>query len=142
MNHPPCHEPLRRTLLRTIAIALVVGAILAWRWGSLSRWPLATLIVLWFSFGGHWVEIIFLNVLRPRLPAARPIQISARLTTWFLGGTLLGFGMALTARWLSDPPPAHWPAWWIAGLAFIAIELLAHLFLQLRHCPSFYNGRG
>ena len=37
--------------------------------------------------------------------------------------------------------PARWPAWWLGGLAFIGIELLAHLLLQLRGRPSFYNGR-
>ncbi len=27
---------------------------------------------------------------------------------------------------------AHWPAWWLGGIAFIGIELVAHLVLQLR----------
>lgn len=33
-------------------------------------------------------------------------------------------------------------AWWIAGLAFIGVELVAELALQLRGRPSFFNGRG
>src|SRR2546423_515949 len=60
-------EPLRFTMLRTGMIAIVVGAVLARLWGGLARWPMATLLVLWPSFGGHWVEVWFLNWLRPRL---------------------------------------------------------------------------
>ncbi len=138
----PYREPLRATLLRTGAIALVVGAVLASRWGGLARWPLASLLVLWPSFGGHWVEIGFLNWLRPRLPDARPIQIAARVGVWFVGGTVLTLGMDLTALALANFQPARWPAWWLGGLAFIGIELIAQLVLQLRARPSFYNGQG
>jgi hypothetical protein len=70
------------------------------------------------------------------------VQLAARLATWFLGGIILAVGMYLTATALHGSRPAHWPAWWIAGLAFIGIELIAHVFLQIRGCPSFYNGRG
>jgi hypothetical protein len=48
----------------------------------------------------------------------------------------------LTAMVLADFGPAHWPAWWLGGLAFIGIEIVVHLMLQLRGQPSFYNGRG
>jgi hypothetical protein len=138
----PYREPLGRTLLRTGTIALVVGAVLARTWGGLQRWPLATLLVLWFSFGGHWVELWFLNWLRPRLPVARAVQVGARFGVWFVGGTGLGLGMAMTARLLAGLRLGRWPAWWVGGLAFIGVELIAHLFLQLRGRPSFYDGRG
>jgi len=54
----------------------------------------------------------------------------------------LGLVMNLTARALAILQLAHWPVWWAAGLAFVAIELAAHLALQLRRRPSFFNGRG
>lgn len=136
----PYHEPLRATLLRTFAIAAIVGAILAFRWGGLARWPLAFLLVLWPSFGGHWVEIGFLNGLRPRLPTARVVQVAARLAVWFVGGTILALGMYFTPKALIVLP--RWPAWWLGGLAFIGVELVAHLGLQLLGRASFYNGRG
>lgn len=141
----PYREPLRTTLLRTGTIALVAGALLARSWGRLALWPIATLLILWPSFGGHWVEILFLNHLRPRLPTARIVQVAARIAVWFLGGIALALGMALTAKALRFNPPRSpsWKtAWWLAGLAFIAIELIAQLPLQLRGRPSFYNGRG
>jgi hypothetical protein len=138
----PYREPFRATILRTGVIAIVVGAVLARWWGGLARWPLATLLVLWPSFGGHWVEVWFLNWLRPRISVARGVQVAARLGTWFIGGTGLAFGMGLTAMALGGFRPRHWPAWWLAGLAFTGIELVAHLVLQLRRRPSFYSGRG
>jgi hypothetical protein len=129
-------------MLRTGMIAIVVGAVLAQLWGGLARWPLATLLVLWPSFGGHCVEVWFLNWLRPRLSIARGVQVAARVAVWFVGGTGLAIGMGLTAMALTGFRPAHWPAWWLGGLAFIGIELVAHLVLQLRGRPSFYNGSG
>jgi hypothetical protein len=139
---PPYHEPLRRTAARTVTIALVAGAVLALSWGGLRRWPVATLVVLWFSFGGHWVELWFLNWVRPRLSGARPVQIAGRLATWFVGGSALGLGMALTAMLLGGVRRSHWPHWWVGGLAFIGFELVVHLLLQLRGYPNFYDGRG
>jgi hypothetical protein len=137
----PHREPLRTTLLRTAIIALVAGGVFALRSGGRIRWPLATLLFLWLSFGGHWVELWYLNWLRPRISVARYVQIMARVGTWFVGGTVLALGMALTARALGFRP-ARWPAWWLGGIAFIVLELVVHLALQLRGRPSFYNGRG
>jgi hypothetical protein len=142
----PYREPVRTTLLRTGAIAVALGAMLAARRGGIARWPAATLIALWPSLGGHFVELFFLNWLRPRLPIARGVQIAARLLVWFIGGIMLMFAMAATAQAIGELPPAQWPTWWrncwIGGLAFIGVELIAHLFLQLRGRQSFYNGRG
>jgi hypothetical protein len=137
-------EPLRTTLLRTFAIALLLGLLVVrfWGGGRLARWPLATLLILWFSFGGHWVELWFLNWLRPRIPTARGAQGVTRVAVWFVGGCALALGMDLSAMALADIRPAQWPAWWLGGLAFIALELIVHLMLQLRGQPSFYNGRG
>jgi hypothetical protein len=137
----PHREPLSATLTRTVTIALVAGAVVALRWGGLARWPMTTLVMLWPSFGGHWIELWFLNWLRPRLSDARAVQVAARLAVWFVGGTALALGMVLTAT-LVGLRLAHWPPWWVGGLAFIGIELVPHLIFQLRGRPSFYNGRG
>src|SRR3954469_14402925 len=89
----PCREPLRTTLLRTVTIAVVIGAVLALPRGGVARWPAATLIALWPALGGHFVELFFLNLLRPRLPASRAVQIVARLIVWFVGGMILALCM-------------------------------------------------
>jgi hypothetical protein len=95
-------EPLYLTLVRNGTIAIVLGAVVAQFWGGLSRWPLAVLLALWPSLCGHWLEVWFLNWLRPRLSAARGVQLAARLAVWFLGGIGLGLGMFLTARILTE----------------------------------------
>src|SRR5262249_46943504 len=128
----PFEEPLRTTLARTGRIALVVGAIFAWQFGNLIHWPKAALLVLWLSFGGHWLEVWFLNFLRPKLPAARAVQVTARVAVWFAGGCMLLLGLRLTAIALPGFQPPRWPGWWFGGAAFIAIELATHLVLLLR----------
>jgi len=132
---------MRVTLMRTITIAVIVSGLLVYinRTG-LARWPLLALLVLWPSLGGHFVEVWFLNWLRPRLPGARIIRIHARLLTWFIAGIALQFAMCMTARLLTADPRC--PAWYLGGPAFIGIELIAHAVLNLSGRPSFYSGRG
>ncbi|MCW3061110.1 MAG: hypothetical protein JWQ02_2931 [Capsulimonas sp.] len=138
----PHQEPLRVTLTRTVTIALIVGALLALRMGGLAYWPKAALLMLWPSFGGHWVELWFLNYLRPRLRVAHVVQAGVRFVVWFIAGVVLFLAVKLTSTALPGFQPQRWPAWWLGGLFFIGIELVAHLALQLRGRPSFYNSRG
>ena len=138
----PFQEPIRQTLFRTVMIAFIVGGAIALASRKWSTWPLATLLVLWPSFGGHWVEMWFLNWLRPRVSPAPGVRAATRVLVWFAGGSLLSLGMRLTAsifvQWRSPPGLT----WWLGGLAFVAIELAVHLVMQFRGLPSFYNGRG
>jgi hypothetical protein len=139
----PYRETVRATVMRTGAIAAVLGAVFVGvRHGRLRDWPVATLLMLWPTFGGHWVEIFFLNWLRPRISSARAIQVGARLVTWYIGGVVLFIGMQWTSVALNRNAVVRWPAWWIGGVAFIGIEMIAHLVLQIRGVHSFYNGRG
>lgn len=136
-------EPLHVTLLRSIGIAVAVGALVTLVWGGgLQRWAIVTALALWPSLGGHWLELWFLNWLRPRLSTARPVQIAARLVVWFIGGIAIALGVWLTATVLTRPRRTPWAMWWIAGFAFIGIELVVHLGLERRGRPSFFNGLG
>jgi hypothetical protein len=137
----PYREPLRVTLTRTLSIAIVAGAVVASRAGGVRRWPLFSLLMLWPAFGGHWIDLAFLNWLRPRLPESRPIQSVARIAMWFVGGMVLAFGVRLTAMLLLEDRLA-WLTWATAGTVFVAIELVAHAVLHLRGRASFYNGLG
>src|SRR5262249_16764537 len=78
----PYREPMRTTLVRTFAIA-VVAATVAARWLGRSHWILLVVVMLWPSFGGHWVELWFLNWLRPRISGARVVQAITRVAVWF-----------------------------------------------------------
>ena len=136
----PFHEPLRVTLLRTGLIGLVVGVIAASVQRRPASWLQWTAAALWFSFGGHWMELFFLNWLRRRLAAARWVQVIGRLITWLVGGTVLMVGARITASSLSAQA-LRLPPWWVGGPVFLGLELLVHALPQLRGQPNFYNGR-
>jgi hypothetical protein len=141
----PHREPLRATISRTVLIAIVAGTVLTGWSARTARpiaWPIAVVLMLWITFGGHWVELWYLNWLRPRVSGAPSVQRAARLGTWFVGGCVLGIGMVLTARALAGTPRTRWPAWWVGGALFIGVELVAHTVLQARGRPSVFNGRG
>ena len=138
----PFREPGRATLARTLGIALVAGALFARQWGGMARWPVTTIVMLWPALGGHFLELWFLNWLRPMLPHRRSVQVVARVALWFLGGVVFQAAMRLTAAALAGLRPVSRVPWWIGGLVFIGIELVAQLVLHLRARPSFYDGRG
>ena len=134
-------EPFGRTLARNAIIAVVVATVFALVQHRLSLIGPVALLALWFSLGGHYVEVIFLNGVRPRIPAVRTIQSLVRILIWICGGILLYWGMALTARVL-PVRDASLAFWWSGGLILTAVELVAHAFLALRSLPNFYSGEG
>jgi len=136
----PVKEPLRVTVARAVAIAVVVSGAIALVSRKWFVFPQLTVLVLWPSFGGHWVELWFLNWLRPRISPGPIVQLTIRVLVWFAGGSLLALGMRLMAAFFQWRSP-QWLTWWLGGAAFIGIELVMHLFLQFRGQPSFYNGR-
>ena len=138
----PFREPLRTTLTRTIGIAVIAGGVVALSSGNVRRWPVVALLMLWPAVGGHWIELIFLNGLRSRLPTSPTLHRIARVAVWFAGGVVLAAGMQLTARTLLGRSQLLWLTWAVAGGGFVAIELLAHAGLHLRGRPSFYNALG
>jgi len=134
-------EPLRRTLARNVALAASVGVVLAVQRHSLRLvLPIAAL-ALWFSLGGHYVELAFLNGLRARISKGRLTQVALRLLVWFAGGVVLYVLMGASAHVLRlDAPPLR--MWWYGGLLLIGVELAVHGLLAMRGRPNFYNGRG
>ncbi|MGH7242997.1 MAG: hypothetical protein ACREJD_06220 [Phycisphaerales bacterium] len=107
-DKPAGSEPLRATLLRTVPLAVVIGSVVTLAtvglpsssnacWGWLGR----VVVALWFTFGGHWVELAFLRRVLPvmkdrHLPPA--VRFSARVIVWLIGGALLGVGAMISFR--------------------------------------------
>lgn len=152
---PTFHEPLRVTLLRTglIAAALATAVTLsplarvADTPGGLHGWLARFLFLGWFSFGGHWVELAYLNGLRPRLShLANARLVAVRLAVWVVGGALLLPAAVLTHRLaaVGQLPDAAILARALAlgGPLFVLIELVPHAVLQAFGRPSFWNLRG
>lgn len=134
-------EPLYTTLLRTVGIAIVVGVVAARLGRGFITWPAAALLALWPSFGGHWVERAYLSWIRPSLPSAAGVRMATRVAVWLLAGALFALLIRVTSRLLPLTPEVRLPLL-VGALGFVAIELVAHLGLQLRGQASFYNGRG
>ena len=138
----PFREPLRTTLIRTLSIAIVAGGVVALTTRHPARWPALALVMLWPSLGGHWIDLLYLNVLRPRLPRDRSLHLLARVAVWFASGVILAAGVQLTVGIFADHASIRWLTWATAGALFVAVELVAHAGLHLRGRPSFYNGLG
>ena len=135
------NEPFRRTLARTVALAAVVGAVLALQRHDFKLLLPVAALALWFTLGGHYVELAFLKGLRARIPRGRLPQAGVRLLVWLSGGVLLYVSMATTARVLPiEAPPLG--LWWYGGFLLIGVELTVHALLAIRGRPNFYNGRG
>jgi hypothetical protein len=134
-------EPFGRTLARNVTIAAAVGAVFAFLRRDLKLFLPVTILAMWFSLGGHYVELAFLNGVRPRLPRRRLTLSLVRFLVWACGGALLYACMAATARALAIAPPPLSP-WWLGSVLFIGVELAVHAVLAIRGLPNFYDGRG
>lgn len=137
----PFTEPWRTTARRTGAIALAIGLGVGLYQRSLAAVPVTTVIALWFTLGGHFVELFIRNYLGRVVGGSGRVQAVARLVYWFVGGAVLYAGALATWAIVTRRGAVAWP-WWAAGLGFVALELLVHLFLYSRGQPSFYDGRG
>ena len=134
-------EPLWRTLTRNVALAAGVGVVFALQRHQLRLLLPIAALALWFSLGGHYVELAFLNGLRARIPEGRLTQVGLRLVVWFAGGVVLYALMAVSARALPlEAPPLR--MWWYGGLLLIVLELAVHGLMAMRGKPSVYTGRG
>jgi len=148
-------ESLATTITRTGLIALVLGSI-----GTVARlgrvpssgmewygWLVLVLFVSWISFGGHWVELFYLNFLRPRIARLHDgLLILVRVAIWLVGGAILFLGAVTTRSLLSS---GDWPtdpqvqgAVLYGGPMFVVIELVVHLIAVAIGRPSFWNLRG
>ncbi len=139
-SSPRCDEPFRRTLARNVTIAVVVGVVFALVRGNLKLFLPVMTVAMWFSLGGHYVELAYLNGVRARFPQRRLTQVLVRLLVWFCGGAFLYACMAATARALAIALPPK--PWWFGSIVFIGVELAAHAVLAIRGLPNFYDGRG
>lgn len=144
----PYRETLAATLRRTIAIAVVLTTLFVtilkargMPTGSLWRlWLTSFPAILWFPLGGHYVELLYLNLLRMRFPSFHRHRRIARIAVWFVGGLPLGVGLMWTWTALGNTPPLTVPWWW--GMPFfVFVELVVHALLHAQGYPNFWDGR-
>jgi len=96
-------------------------------------------IVFCIVFGGHWLELLFINQIKFALPKNMLLLYSIRIAYWFLCAIPLFFIAELVDNLFSHKT-AHLGHWWTFGFFYIGIELLMHALMQISFKKSFYNG--
>jgi hypothetical protein len=136
----PVREPWTTTAARTVGLAVFIGAGIGLVTRQMGAIPANTAVALWFTLGGHFVELAYRNQLG-RSIAAGAARVVTRIAWWLAGGVLLGAGAQVTWTAFTGDGAVPWP-WWAAGVGFVGAELLVHLVMLLRGLPNFYRGNG
>ena len=141
-NTEPFGQTIKRTLITTTIIALILYFVNIFPHSSQSE-PLIFMAtwaaVFCIVFGGHWLELLFINYIKFALPANILLLYVTRVIYWFLSSVPLFFLADFVAGLFSssDRFPGTWPKF---GLLYIGIQLIMQAITHLRLKKSFYNG--
>ncbi len=135
-------QTVTRTIITTTIIALILS--LCKIFPSAGKTGLAVFGPIWafvfcIVFGGHWLELLFVNRIKFALPKNIFILYSVRICYWFLSSIPL-FALATWVNDLLSNRTSHLGRWWIFGFFYIGIQLVMYAIMQLRSKKSFYNG--
>ncbi len=133
---------IKRTIITTTAISVILLFFKLFPDNSISK--LAHFGVLWLTafcivFGGHWLELLFINSLKWFLPRKLVVLWISRILYWYLSAIPLFFLASFTIHILSGKNDKI-GEWWLFGLFYTIIELLMYTIMHLRLKKSFYNG--
>ncbi|QEC75041.1 hypothetical protein [Mucilaginibacter ginsenosidivorax] len=139
-------ESFIHTVIRTIITTTIIAAILYWVHvfpsGGKSKLVLFEMIwsvVFCIVFGGHWLELLFINGVKFSLPKNIISLYLIRIVYWFVCAVPLFFAANLITG-LFSPKTVQMGRWWMFGFFYIGIQLLMHAIMQVRFKKSFYNG--
>lgn len=139
-------ESFIQTAIRTILTTTIIAIILNWLHvfpsdgkSKLALFEMIWLVVFLIVFGGHWLELLFINGIKFSLPKNIPSLYFMRIVYWFLCAVPLFFIANLIANLFSHNT-VRMGHWWMFGFFYIGIQLLMHAIMQLRLKKSFYNG--
>jgi hypothetical protein len=139
-------ESFIQTIIRTIVTTTIIAVILycshIFPSGEKSKLTLFEMIwsaVFCIVFGGHWLELIFINHLKFALPKSILVLYFIRISYWFLCSIPLFFLAELIANLFSDNR-VYLGHWWTFGFFYIGIQLIMHAIMYIRFKKSFYNG--
>lgn len=123
-------EPFITTVIRTILTATVITVILYWLHvfpsgdkSKLTLFEITWLVVFCIVFGGHWLELVFIDHLKFALPKNILLLYVIRIAYWFLCSIPLLF-MANLVFDLFSYKTAHLPHWWTFGFFISAFNYL------------------
>ena len=135
-------QTIKRTIITTTIIAIILYFVDVFPHSGESRsvvfgitWAALFCIV----FGGHWLELLFINYIKFELPQNIFVLYVSRVIYWFLSSIPLfiiaNFIIGIFLHKNRNPN-----SWWAFGLLYIGIELFMQLITHLRFKKSFYNG--
>jgi hypothetical protein len=139
-------EPFLQTVIRTIVTTTIIAGIIfllhVFPPGEKSKLTLFEMIwtmVFCIVFGGHWLELVFINRIKFALPKNIFLLYCIRIAYWFLCSIPLFFMMNLVEN-LFSYQAGHLGRWEVFGLLYIGIQLAMHAIMHIRFKKSFYNG--
>jgi hypothetical protein len=139
-------ESFTQTVIRTIITTTIIAIILTWLhiFPSGEKSKLTQFVMIWSAifcivFGGHWLELVFINHIKFALPKNIFVLYFIRIGYWFLCSILLFFIANLIVN-LFPHRTGQLGHWWIFGFFYIGIQLFMHAITHIRSKKSFYNG--
>jgi hypothetical protein len=97
------------------------------------------LVIFCIYFGGHWLELLFVNRIKFMLPKNLLFLYFVRICYWFLSAIIL-LALASVVYNLLSNRKGPLVEWWIFGLIYIGIQLVMNAIMHMRSKKSFYNG--
>ena len=141
-NTEPFIQTVKRTVITTTIIAIILFLCRVFPTAGKSSlvvfgtiWSVAFCIV----FGGHWLELLFINHIKFSLPKNMLLLYFIRICYWFVCSIPL-FVLAVLVNNLFSHRAANFDHWWAFGFIYIGIQLLMYAIMHARLKKSFYNG--
>jgi len=131
-----------RTVLTTTIIAVILNWLHVFPSGGESKltvFEIIWLIIFCIVFGGHWLELLFINHIKFALPKNILVLYLLRIVYWFLCSIPLFIAAGLINNLFSHKT-GYLGHWWTFGFLYIGIQLLMHAIMHIRFKKSFYNG--
>ena len=135
-------QTVKRTIITTTIIALVLYLINIFPSGESSKlkvFGIIWLVIFSIVFGGHLLELVFINHIKFSLPRNILLLYFIRIGYWFLSSIPL-FILANFVSNLFSHKRGHLGNWWTFGFIYIGIQLLMYGIMHIRLKKSFYNG--
>ena len=141
-NAEPLIQTIKRTIITTTIIAIILYFVNIFPHSGESK--VIVFGIIWAAifcivFGGHWLELLYINHIKFALPGNILVLYVSRLIYWFLSSIpLFMIANFIIGTFLHKNRSLN--SWWAFGLLYIGIELFMQLITHLRFKKSFYNG--
>lgn len=141
-NREQPFQTMMRTVITTTVITVILTLCHIFPGVVISQFSVVGtlwLMVFCIVYGGHWLELLYINQVKFLLPLKRGVFYFTRIIFWFLSSLPL----FILANWVGNSLTnysLHLGKWWAFGIFYVGLELFMHTVMHLRWKKSFYNG--